>query len=91
MLKTRKRTMSRPRIGETWDDLYALGGGLNTGLIDVAEHSGEDAEGVDIEAQEDNQNTWIDVNIKSRTNTHFDDNFKITVNQKFVKHDFKQY
>jgi len=72
--------MSRPRIGETWDDLYTIGGSLSTGLIDVAEHSGEEADGDDIEAQEDDQNTWIDVNIKSRTNTHFDDKFKITVN-----------
>jgi len=90
MLKTRKRTMERPRIGETID-LEKIGGDKETALINVAEISGEDDYDQFGDKDDGEDHFYIDVNIKSRTNSHFDDKFKITVNYKYIKHDFSKY
>lgn len=43
MCKTKKRTVERPRIGLTVD-LEKIGGNNETGLINIAEHSGDENE-----------------------------------------------
>lgn len=88
MLKTRKRTTERPRIGETID-LEQIGGNKESKLIN-SEEKGEDNDDFDLD-KEERENFYIDVKIKSRTNSHFDDKFKVTVSYKYVKHDFSNY